>query len=97
MPQIIAKSNSEERVLHYPTLRTVILIENAIKELGTTTKTNLFRVLENRVMWGTMETVLDYLEARGMIAYDKEGKIVWVYNPKLIRKYMKRKDLEVKI
>jgi len=93
----VAKWKSEDRVIHYPTLKTVLLVEEKIKELGVTTKTNLFRSLGNRVMWPTMETVLDYLFARGMIVFDGTGKIVWVYNPKGVLKWKKKKHLEVKI
>lgn len=93
----MVKLKSEERVIHYPTLKTVLLVEEKIKELGVTTKTNLFRELGNRVMWPTMETVLDYLHARGMIVYDKARKIVWVYNPKGVVKWKNKKHLEVKV
>ena len=97
MPQLIEKQKNEKTVLHYPNLKTVLLVEETIKELGTTTKTNLFRTLKNRVNWQTMEIILDYLYARGMIVYDKIGQIVWVYNPKGVRKWKKLKHLEVKI
>ncbi len=91
------KLKGEEAVIHYPTLKTVLLVEEKIKELGVTTKTNLFRSLGNRVMWPTMEIILDYLHTRGMIVYDRAGKIVWVYNPKRVLKWKKRTHLEVKV
>ena len=97
MPQLIEKRETEKQILHYPNLKTVLLVEETIKELGTTTKTNLFRTLKNRVNWQIMEVIIDYLHVRGMIAFDKTGQIVWVYNPELVRKYLKRKDLEIKI
>ncbi|MBI4019866.1 MAG: hypothetical protein HY367_00925 [Candidatus Aenigmarchaeota archaeon] len=95
MPQLATKQRKEEHVLHYPSLRTVMLIEETIKELGVTTKTNLFKALKNRVMWQTMETVIDYLHARGMVAFDKEGKIVWAHDPELVRRYLKKRHLNV--
>ena len=85
------------KVLHYPSLRTVILIEETIRKLGVTTKTNLFRKLNNRVMWPTMEIVLDYLRTRGMIVFDKIGQIVWVYDPEGVRKWKKKKHLDIKV
>lgn len=97
MQKMMTKSVKEEKVLHFPNLRTVILVEETIKELGVTTKTNLFKVLKNKVMWQTMEVILDYLYTRGMIVYDKIGQIVWVYNPEGVRKWKKLKHLEVKI
>ena len=97
MQEQMTKPKSEEGVLHYPNLRTVLLVEETIKDLGTTTKTNLFRTLRNRVMWQKMETILDYLQARGMIAFDKEGKVVWVYSPELVRKYVEKKHLRIRL
>jgi hypothetical protein len=97
MQQLMKNHGSENVVVHYPNLRTVLLVEETIKEAGTTTKTNLFRILKNRVNWRVMEVILDYLYARGMIVYDKIGQIVWVYNPKGVRKWKKLKHLEVKI
>ncbi len=37
-------------------------------------------------MYQTFELVLDYLETSGKIAYDREKKVAWVYNPKLVKK-----------
>jgi len=71
-------------------------VENTIKELGTTTKTNLFKVLENRVMWPTLEVIIDYLYTRRLIVYDNEGKIVWIHNPNLRKKY-ENSDLKIKL
>ena len=96
MTQLVVKHDSEKRLIHYPNLRTVLSVEETIKELGTTTKTNLFRTLKNRVNWQVMEVILDYLYVRGMIVYDKIGQIVWIYNPKGVRKWKKLKHLEVK-
>lgn len=97
MPQLVANPEREQKILHYPNLRTVLLVEETIKELGTTTKTNLFRTLKNRVNWQTMEIILAYLEARGMIVFDKIGQIVWVYDPEGAREWKKKKHLEIKI
>lgn len=88
---------NEDTILHYPNLRTVILVEETIQKLGTTTKTNLFKTLKNRVMWQTMENILDYLYTRRLIVYDREGKIVWIHNPKLRKMYEKIPDLRIKI
>ncbi|MCK5016186.1 MAG: hypothetical protein KAS32_03860 [Candidatus Peribacteraceae bacterium] len=97
MPQLMKTPESVKTILHYPNLKTVLLVEETIKELGATTKTNLFRTLNNRVNWQVMEVILDYLYARGMIVYDKIGKITWVYNPEGVRKWKKMKHLEVRV
>jgi len=85
-----------QQILHYPNLRTVIFVEETIKELSATTKTNLYRELKGRVMWQTLNVILDYLYTRNMIAFDKEGKIAWAYNPKVVRKYLRKPHLEWK-
>jgi len=89
--------DNEDQILHYPNLRTVIMVEKAIKEQGTITKTSLFKSLKNRVMWQTFDVILDYLHSRRLIVYDKKGKIVWTHNPELRKKYENRPDLRVKL
>ena len=89
--------DSEDHILHYPNLRTVIMVEEEIKEHGTITKTSLFKSLKNRVMWQTLDVILDYLHSRRLIVYDKEGKIVWIHNPELRKKYESRPDLRVSL
>jgi len=89
--------NSENQILHYPNLRTVIMVEKKIREHGTVTKTSLFKSLKNRVMWQTFDVIIDYLHSRKLIVYDKEGKLVWIHNPKLRKKYVNRPDLRIKI
>ena len=88
---------NENQILHYPNLRTVIMVEKTIKEHGTITKTSLFKSLKNRVMWQTLEVILDYLHSRRLIVYDKEGKIVWIHNPNVRKKYENRRDLRIKL
>jgi hypothetical protein len=87
----------KQKILHYPNLRTVILVEEKIKECGTITKTGLFRELNNRVMWPTLDVIIDYLHTRRLIVFDKEGKIVWIHNPKLRKKYENKPDLRIKL
>ena len=87
----------KQEILHYPNLRTVILVEEAIKENGVITKTGLFRKLNNRIMWPTLDVIVDYLYTRRLIVFDKEGKIVWIHNPKLRKRYEKNKDLRIKL
>jgi len=89
--------DDETQILHFPNLRTVIMVEKTISEYGTLTKTSLFKLLKNRVMWQTFDVILDYLYSRRLIVYDKEGKIVWIHNPNLRKRYEKRPDLKVKL
>ncbi|MEA2053644.1 MAG: hypothetical protein U9O96_00780 [Candidatus Thermoplasmatota archaeon] len=48
------------------------------------------------MMYQTICTIFDYLLQSGKIAVDKEGKIAWIYNPELVKKYMEREELAVR-
>ena len=38
------------------------------------------------MMYQTFQTVLDYLSESGKILIDKEGCIIWIYNPERIKR-----------
>lgn len=84
------------KVAHYPRLDTVIMVAEAIKKIGPCTKTGLSRKLKKAVMWPTLTVILDYFETMGFTIKDKESRIVWIYNPEMVRKYANRKDLKWK-
>jgi hypothetical protein len=78
-----------------PTLQTVLMVEKFIEEnSGEYKKTQLFNNLPKKVMWQTFQIILAYLESSHKIVYDKEGYLVYIWNPKLVEKLSKRKDLE---
>ena len=80
----------ETRILHYPQLDTVLLVEKLIRaEREVKNKTALWELLNRRVMFQTLTTILDYLEYSGKIYLTKKGEILWVYNPERIRKMIK--------
>lgn len=81
---------------HSPTLDTVIMVEETLKELGACSITELYKKLPRTVVYPTLKLIISYFYAKGFIMSDKEGKIVWVYSPELVRKYSKRPDLLVK-
>jgi len=85
----MAKANAE--VLHYPRLDTVLMVEEAIKNAEDyPTKAELRRILPKKVMYQTLLLILDYLEKSNKIIIDKrDGKIIWVWNPELVKKYLK--------
>ena len=87
----------EKEVLHYPWLDTVLMVEEFIKEhSGEFKKRALWENLPKKMMYQTFCTIFDYLMDSGKIAVDKEGKICWIYNPELVKKYMGRKDLAIR-
>jgi len=44
-------------------------------------------------MYQTFCVIFDYLSDSQKIAVDKEGKICWIWNPELVKKYMSRTEL----
>ncbi len=75
-----------------PRLETLIMVENFIKEhSGDYKKTELFNKLPKKMMWGTFNVILEYLYNNNKIGLDRNGVIVWIYNPELYAKFANRK------
>lgn len=83
-----------QNILRYPRLDTVLMVEEAIQKAEEyPTKAELLRSLPKKIMYQTFNLILDYLEYSGKIYVDKDGSIVWIWNPDLVKKYMKKTDL----
>ncbi len=79
-----------------PTLDTVLMVEKMIEEnSGELSRTSLWKSLPKKVMWQTFLIVLDYLESINKIAFDREGKIAYIWNPSLARRLAARKEIHV--
>lgn len=79
-----------------PTLDTVLLVEKNIEKYsGGFNRTELWKTLPKKIMWQTYLVILDYLQDINKIAFDKEGKIAYIWNPELAGKLRKRKELKV--
>lgn len=77
----------ETTILHSPTLESVIMVEKTIQKFSQECgKYQLWKKLPKKMMYQTFQTILDYLENSGKIMIDKEGIIIWTYNPEQIRK-----------
>ena len=71
------------------------MVEDFIRDHGGEfKKRKLWESLPKKMMYQTFCTTIDYLLESEKIAVDKEGKICWIYNPKLFKKYVRRKDLK---
>ncbi len=69
------------KVLHYPTLKTVLMVESVIRKAKSpVNKNEIKRKLKAKIMHQTLNIILSYLEERGMIIKAKDG-YVWIYNP----------------
>ncbi|MFH1257320.1 MAG: hypothetical protein V1658_00120, partial [Candidatus Micrarchaeota archaeon] len=76
-------------VLHYPTLKTVLAVEEVLKEAKEPlSRYAITKRMGNKVMRQTLDVTLEYLTSRGM-AMDTEKGVIWTYLP--------RKQMEAKI
>ncbi len=92
----MSMSNSED-VIHYPQLDTVLMVEEFIREhSGEYKKRALWESLPKKMMYQTYNVIYQYLLESGKIARDKEGKICWIWNPKLVKKYLEKESLFVR-
>jgi hypothetical protein len=93
----MAVPGARRRILHYPRLDTVLMVEECIREnSGEFRKRALWERLPRKMMYGTFQTVFDYLLASGKIALDSGRKVCWIWNPALVRKYLKNASLAVR-
>ena len=91
------KKSTKNIFARSPTLDTVLMIEDIIKDRsGEYTRRKLWLSLPRKVMWQTFLVVIDYLQDTNKIGIDKTGNIVYVYNPVLVKKYLKRRNLGLK-
>ena len=69
------------KIIHYPSLKTVLLVEKTLIEAETTIdREELKRRLPVKIMHQTLNVILEYLEQKGMIIDGHKG-ILWIYNP----------------
>jgi hypothetical protein len=82
-------------ILHYPNLKTVLMVENILKDANTLmNREQLKRKLPTKVMHQTLNVILKYLEDSGKIIDGRKG-ILWIYNPS--KKLQKAIDKGVEI
>jgi len=85
------------KILHYPQLDTVLMVEEFIREhSGEFKKRSLWEHLPKRMMYQTFCVIFEYLLQSGKIALDSEGKVGWIWNPALVEKYLKKPHLFVR-
>lgn len=73
--------------LHSPTLESVIMVEKTIQknsqEYG---KYQLWKKLPKKMMYQTYQIILLYLEESRKILIDKDGCVIWIWDPSGIKK-----------
>jgi len=80
-----------------PTLQTVLMVEKLIKDRsGEYKKTDLFNNLPKKVMWQTFQVIMSYLESTARIAIDRDGYVVYVWNPEFVARFKNKTELQWK-
>lgn len=75
------KKVGDGEVVHYPTLKTVMAIEDAVRKADCALSRNkILDALPTKTMRSTLNVALDYLEKRGVVLETKNG-FVWTFNP----------------
>lgn len=89
---------SVNKVLHYPQLDTVLMVEEFIHgHSGEYKKKSLWQNLPKKMMYQTYQLIYEYLLDSGKIAKDSEGKICWIWNPELVKKYLADESILIKL
>ena len=90
MPQVMLRKN----ILHYPQLDTILRVEKFIKDnSGEFKKKSLWQNIPKKMIYQTFCVIFDYLLESGKIAQDKEGWVVWIWNPELVDRYLSKPNL----
>ena len=88
---------SQASSLHSPQLDTVLMVESFIREhSGEFKKRALWENLPKKMMYQTFSVIIRYLQDSGKVATDTNGKICWIYNPELIKRYLENTDLKIR-
>ncbi len=85
----------KKQLSHSPTLNTVLMVEDILKEAGELiTIAELKRRLPKQVMHNTLLQILDYLQYSGKIIIGTKG-VLWIYMERKELKELISKGLEV--
>ena len=69
-----------QEVIHYPNLKTMLMVEKVLKEAETTlTREEIKKRLPMQIMHQTLNTILNYMEQRGLILDGHKG-VLWIYS-----------------
>jgi len=92
----VKKIEKQERQVHWPTLNTVMMVEDTLKKMNESTISiaELKRKLPRQVNHITLMVILEYLERSNKIAVTLKG-ITWIENnnPNLKRAIMQGMEI----
>ena len=82
------------QVLHYPTLKTVLAVEHILKDAKEPlSRYEIMKRSKNSIMRQTLNTIIEYLEKRGMVLDSKKG-VIWTYTPPAKMKRLLKESVE---
>ena len=88
---------SQASSLHSPRLDTVLMVESFIREhSGEFKKRALWENLPRKMMYQTFFVIIRYLQDSGKVAADADGKICWIFNPELMKRYLADDGLKIR-
>jgi hypothetical protein len=94
--ELILKTKERNYPVRYPNLQTVLMVENFIREHNSEfKKMELFEKLPKKMMWGTFQIIMKYLEDNLKIIYEKDKVITYIWNPKLAERMRKRPEIKI--
>ncbi len=71
----------QKEIVHYPTLKTILAIENVVKSANNPVSRNqILARMPTKVMRSTLNLALDYMEKRGLVLETNKG-FIWTFNP----------------
>lgn len=82
---MVVRNMAQSKILHEPQLDTILMVENAIREVGSyPTKKALLESLPRQIQYQTFNRILEYLESSNKIVLNGR-QIIWIFpdNPKL--------------
>ncbi len=96
MSQITKQDKGIQKPAHWPTLNTVIMVEDTLKNMNESviSVAELKRRLPRQVNHITLMVILEYLERSGKIIAGLKG-ITWVYTDGKILKELIKKGTEI--
>ena len=78
---LVAARQVQLEVVHYPTLKTILAIEEVVRRAEAAVSRNqILARLPTKAMRSTLNVALDYLENRGVVLETKKG-FIWTFNP----------------
>jgi hypothetical protein len=90
-----SKPQVQLQILHSPTLNTVLMVEQTLRESKEIIKiSELKRRLPRKVMHRTLLEILNYLQESGKILITTKG-VVWTYTPNDLMEKLKKRGLEL--